>query len=240
MIKIGSSDTCHIRFREKNITGSVWATITASDNNMLVLQLLDKTVRCTVNRNDVTGSYWIKYGDEIRMNGHPLDWILINQLLAENNVSSNRERNLTDVAPLQSGNSSDDTNSFFDNSDVSKKADFQSTVYGPPVVGNKTRSFQSTVYGLPLVRKIKWKLISIIVLILGAIIGLLGYYLGPDKRSMLYGPPPPSDKNDQLYQFLKQKQKELDSLSTLEQKRDSLLREKMKSTLYGPKPINKK
>lgn len=43
-IKIGSSDTCAIKFYGKNITSSVWATISASDKKMLVLKILANNV----------------------------------------------------------------------------------------------------------------------------------------------------------------------------------------------------
>lgn len=39
-IKIGTSENCDIKFYGKDITGSVWATISASDKKMLVLKIL--------------------------------------------------------------------------------------------------------------------------------------------------------------------------------------------------------
>lgn len=61
-IKIGSSDACDIKFPEKNATKSVWATIDV--HYSLELQLFDESVRCMVNRSDVTYRDRIKYGDE--------------------------------------------------------------------------------------------------------------------------------------------------------------------------------
>ena len=62
-IKIGTSENCDIKFYGKDITSSVWTTISASDKKMLVLKILANNVRCFVNNNNVADQYWIKYGD---------------------------------------------------------------------------------------------------------------------------------------------------------------------------------
>lgn len=87
-ITIGSLDQCDIQLYKKNIARSVWATITASNDKMLLLQILVNNIRCFVNRNNVTSTYWIKYGDEISINGYVLDWTCINRLLPSANVNS--------------------------------------------------------------------------------------------------------------------------------------------------------
>lgn len=43
-IKIGTSENCDIKFYGKDITSSVWATISASDKTMLVLKILANNI----------------------------------------------------------------------------------------------------------------------------------------------------------------------------------------------------
>ena len=100
-IKIGTSDNCDIKFYGKNITSSVWATISANDKRMLVLQILANNVRCFVNNNNVSNQYWIKYGDEIRINGYTLDWEHINDLLYNEVKISNWEYHLKYATSIQ-------------------------------------------------------------------------------------------------------------------------------------------
>ena len=55
-IKIGTSENYDIKFYGKDITSSVWATISASNKKMLVLKILANNVRCFVNNNNVIRS----------------------------------------------------------------------------------------------------------------------------------------------------------------------------------------
>lgn len=100
-IKIGTSENCDIKFYGKNITSSVWATISVCDQKMLVLQILANNVGCFVNNNSVSNQYWIKYGDEIRINGYTLDWKRINDLLHDDEKISNWERYLKYATSIQ-------------------------------------------------------------------------------------------------------------------------------------------
>lgn len=138
-IKIGSSETCDIKFYGKDITSSVWATISVSDKKMLVLKILANNVRCFVNNNNVADQYWIKYGDEICINDYTLDWNRINALLYDDEKISN---NLN----MRSKHTS--------------------------VVHNKSK---------------KWKIFSVVILIIGALISLFGYIYS-SFTSVVYGP----------------------------------------------------
>ena len=100
-IKIGTSENCDIKFYGKDITSSVWATISASDKKMLVLKILANNVRCFVNNNNVADQYWIKYGDEICINDYTLDWNRINALLHDDEKISNWERYLKYATSIQ-------------------------------------------------------------------------------------------------------------------------------------------
>lgn len=100
-IKIGTSENCDIKFYGKDITSSVWATISASDKKMLVLKILANNVRCFVNNNNVVDQYWIKYGDEICINDYTLDWNSINDLLYDDEKKSNWERYLKYAISIQ-------------------------------------------------------------------------------------------------------------------------------------------
>lgn len=100
-IKIGPSETCDIKFYGKNITSSVWATISVSDKKMLVLKIIANNVRCFVNNNNVADQYWIKYGDEICINDYTLDWNRINDLLYDDNKISNWEHYLKYATSIQ-------------------------------------------------------------------------------------------------------------------------------------------
>lgn len=100
-IKIGTSENCDIKFYGKDITSSVWATISASDKKMLVLKILANNVRCFVNNNNVVDQYWIKYGDEICINDYTLDWNRINDLLHDDEKISNWERYLKYATSIQ-------------------------------------------------------------------------------------------------------------------------------------------
>ena len=163
-IKIGSSETCDIKFCGKDITSSVWATISASDKKMLVLKILANNVRCIVNNNNVADQYWIKYGDEICINDYTIDWNRINALLYDDEKISN---NLN----MRSKHTS--------------------------VVHNKSK---------------KWKIFSVVILIIAALISLFGYIYSSFtsvidneiNQPLLYGPCVPNEEWNELENRLQQ------------------------------------
>ncbi len=173
-IRIGSSGDCEIRFDATSPKDSVWAIICSEGNNMFVLHRKVNSVQCFVNNNEVAAKYWIiRYGDVIIINGFRLDWRLITQLL--------------NGYPVVQGNRVIPT----------------PCVYGPPIpTYRKKHSIPSPcVYGPPIptykppiptyrkkhsipsnrsekfVTKVRWKGVSIIIAVLGAIIGVAGIIL---------------------------------------------------------------
>lgn len=103
----------------------------------------------------------------------------------------------------------------------------------PPIINQRTEIFSHpTVYGPPPVRKSKWKFISVVILIIGALIGLF-VYISSGIHSVVYDTPIPDEELDQIRQ-------ETDSISTLIQNQDSLYQEKTRSVLYGPRPVSRK
>lgn len=212
-IRIGSSGDCEIRFDVISPKDSVWAIICPEENNMLVLHRKVNSVQCFVNNNEVADKYWIRYGDVIIINGFRLDWQLITQLL---NGYSAVQGNIVKPAPC---------------------------VYGPPIPSyHEEKSIRSNhIYiekqsissnrSSKLGTKVRWKVLSIIIAVLGAIIGVAGIILmktsfvlyGPrllDEKSinqpLLYGPSLLNqEEQEKIRQMQEQIEESLDSLAEL-------------------------
>lgn len=169
IIRIGSSADCEIWFDVISPKDSVWAIISSEENNMLVLHRKVDSVHCFVNNNEVADKYWIRYGDVIIINGFRLDWHLINQLM---NGYSAVQGNRVKPTPC---------------------------VYGPPIpLYHEEKSIRSNhIYiekqsissnrSSKLGTKVRWKVVSIFIAVLGAIIGVAGIIL-MKTRPVVYGP----------------------------------------------------
>lgn len=134
-ITIGSSDVCDIKFEENGSIKTIWATISISDKNMLILKIISKDVICFVNKNNITDHYWIMYGDEININNFILDWALLNELLSSNQIKSSKSFAFQEPSSI-----------------IETKKDIytQPTIYGPPPIIKKTSVYSnSTIYGPP-------------------------------------------------------------------------------------------
>lgn len=156
-IRIGSSGDCEIRFDVISPNDSVWAIICPEENNMLVLHRKVNSVQCFVNNNEVADKYWIRYGDVIIINGFRLDWRLITQLLNGYPVVQGNR-----VKPIPS-------------------------VYGPPIPTYRKKHSIPSNRSAKFVTKVRWKGVSIIIAVLGAIIGVAGIIL-MKTNPVVYGP----------------------------------------------------
>ena len=201
IIRIGSSAECEIWFDVISPKDSVWAIICPEENNMLVLHRKVNSVQCFVNNNEVADKYWIRYGDVIIINGFKLDWQFITQLLNGYPVVQGNR-----VKPIP-------------------------CVYGPPIpLCSKEKSISSN-RSSKLGTKVRWKVVSIIIAVLGAIIGVAGIILmktspvvyGPrllDDKSinqpLLYGPSLLNqEEQENIRQIQEQIKESLDSLAEL-------------------------
>lgn len=198
-IRVGSSGDCEIRFDVISPKDSVWAIICPEENNMLVLHRKVNSVQCFVNNNEVADKYWIRYGDVIIINGFRLDWRLITQLL--------------NGYPVVQGNRVIPT----------------PCVYGPPIPTYRKKHSIPSNRSAKFVTKVRWKGVSIIIAVLGAIIGVAGIILmktnpvvyGPrllDEKSinqpLLYGPSLLNqEEQEKIRQMQKQIKESLDSLA---------------------------
>lgn len=161
-IRIGSSGDCEIRFDVISPKDSVWAIICPEENNMLVLHRKVNSVQCFVNNNEVADKYWIRYGDVIIINGFRLDWQFITQLLNEYSVVQGNR-----VIPTP-------------------------CVYGPPIPTYRKKHSVPSNRSAKFVTKVRWKGVSIIIAVLGAIIGVAGIIL-MKTNPVVYGPLLPAD-----------------------------------------------
>lgn len=178
IIRIGSSAECEIRFDVISPKDSVWAIICSEENNMLVLHRIVNSVQFFVNNNEVADKYWIRYGDVIIINGFRLDWQLITQLL---NGYSAVQGNIVKPAPC---------------------------VYGPPIPSHHEeksiclnhryieKQSISSNRSSKLWTKVPWKVVSIIIAVLGAIIGVAGIIL-MKTSPVVYGPLLPADETSE-------------------------------------------
>lgn len=206
-IKIGSASDCEIWFDAFSRKNSVWAIIEADEKGILILHRFDDSVRCFVNDNEVADKYLIRFGDKVIINGFRLDWQLITQLL---NGYSAVQRNRVKPTPC---------------------------VYGPPIPSyHEEKSIRSNhIYiekqsissnrSSKLGTKVRWKVVSLIIAVLGAIIGVSGIiFYGPrllDEKSinqpLLYGPSLLNqEEQEKIRQMQEQIEESLDSLSELQ------------------------
>lgn len=206
-IKIGSASDCEIWFDAFSRKNSVWAIIEADEKGILILHRIDDSVRCFVNDNEVADKYLIRFGDKVIINGFRLDWQLITQLL---NGYSAVQRNRVKPTPC---------------------------VYGPPIPSyHEEKSIRSNhIYiekqsissnrSSKLGTKVRWKVVSLIIAVLGAIIGVSGIiFYGPrllDEKSinqpLLYGPSLLNqEEQEKIRQMQEQIEESLDSLSELQ------------------------
>lgn len=206
-IKIGSASDCEIWFDAFSRKNSVWAIIEADEKGILILHRIDDSVRCFVNDNEVADKYLIRFGDKVIINGFRLDWRLITQLL--------------NGYPVVQGNRVKPT----------------PCVYGPPIPSyHEEKSIRSNhIYiekqsissnrSSKLGTKVRWKVVSLIIAVLGAIIGVSGIiFYGPrllDEKSinqpLLYGPSLLNqEEQEKIRQMQEQIEESLDSLSELQ------------------------
>lgn len=165
-IKIGSASDCEIWFDVISPKDSVWAIICSEENNMFVLHRKVNSVQCFVNNNEVADKYWIRYGDVIIINGFRLDWRLITQLL--------------NGYPVVQGNRVIPT----------------PCVYGPPIPTYRKKHSIPSNRSAKFVTKVRWKGVSIIIAVLGAIIGVAGIIL-MKTNPVVYGPLLPADETSE-------------------------------------------
>lgn len=171
-IRIGASADCEIRFDVISPKDSVWAIICPEENNMLVLHRKVNSVQCFVNNNEVADKYWIRYGDVIIINGFRLDWHLITQFL---NGYSAVQGNIVKPTPC---------------------------VYGPPIpVQYDTVNYRRCNNKTNVLKRVRWKVIGIIVIIIGILISVVGvefhkkhklkwgFKEAAKHQPLLYGPP---------------------------------------------------
>ena len=205
-IKIGSASDCEIWFDAFSRKNSVWAIIEVDEKGILILHRIDDSVWCFVNDNEVADKYLIRFGDNVIINGFRLDWQLITQLL---NGYSAVQRNRVKPTPC---------------------------VYGPPIPSyHEEKSIRSNhIYiekqsissnrSSKLGTKVRWKVVSLIIAVLGAIIGVSGIiFYGSrllDEKSinqpLLYGPSLLNqEEQEKIRQMQEQIEESLDSLSEL-------------------------
>lgn len=202
-IKIGSASDCEIWFDAFSRKNSVWAIIEADEKGILILHRIDDSVRCFVNDNEVADKYLIRFGDKVIINGFRLDWQLITQLL---NGYSAVQRNRVKPTPC---------------------------VYGPPIPSyHEEKSIRSNhIYiekqsissnrSSKLGTKVRWKVVSLIIAVLGAIIGVSGIILMKTNEKsinqpLLYGPSLLNqEEQEKIRQMQEQIEESLDSLSEL-------------------------
>lgn len=202
-IKIGSASDCEIWFDAFSRKNSVWAIIEADEKGILILHRIDDSVWCFVNDNEVADKYLIRFGDKVIINGFRLDWQLITQLL---NGYSAVQRNRVEPTPC---------------------------VYGPPIPSyHEEKSIRSNhIYiekqsissnrSSKLGTKVRWKVVSLIIAVLGAIIGVSGIILMKTNEKsinqpLLYGPSLLNqEEQEKIRQMQEQIEESLDSLSEL-------------------------
>ena len=195
-IRIGSSGDCEIRFDVISPKDSVWAIIYPEENNMFVLHRKVNSVQCFVNNNEVADKYWIRYGDVIIINGFRLDWRLIAQLL--------------NGYPVVQGNRVIPT----------------PCVYGPPIpANNDSVNHRRCNNKTNVLRRVRWKIIGIIVIIISVLISVVGwnsikkYKLKREfeelleKEPVLYGPPP--ERQEEILRMQEQLKELKDSLDEI-------------------------
>lgn len=165
-IKIGSASDCEIWFDAFSRKNSVWAIIEADEKGILILHRIDDSVRCFVNDNEVADKYLIRFGDKVIINGFRLDWQLITQLL--------------NGYPVVQGNRVKPT----------------PCVYGPPIPTYRKKHSIPSNRSAKFVTKVRWKGVSIIIAVLGAIIGVAGIIL-MKTNPVVYGPLLPADETSE-------------------------------------------
>ena len=196
IIRIGSSAECEIWFDVISPKDSVWAIICPEENNMLVLHRKVNSVQCFVNNNEVADKYWIRYGDVIIINGFRLDWQFITQLLNEYSVVQGNR-----VKPIP-------------------------CVYGPPIpVNNDSVNHRRCNNKTNVLRRVRWKIIGIIVIIISVLISVVGknsikkHKLKREleelleKEPVLYGPPP--EMQEEILRMQEQLKELKDSLDEI-------------------------
>lgn len=196
IIRIGSSAECEIWFDVISAKDSVWAIICPEENNMLVLHRKVNSVQCFVNNNEVADKYWIRYGDVIIINGFRLDWQFITQLLNEYSVVQGNR-----VKPIP-------------------------CVYGPPIpTNNDSVNHRRCNNKTNVLRRVRWKIIGIIVIIISVLISVVGWNSIKkhklkreleellEKEPVLYGPPP--ERQEEILRMQEQLKELKDSLDEI-------------------------